>query len=199
MPLVQVLRGQRQVDLWVRGQPGLENEYQDSQGYTEKPCLEKPNQTNGVGEKTKFRLLLEVLLLQIYHGILESVFLLHLSISCVCVGGGAGCMHHGRHAEVRGQLWESGLSLHRAGPGYWTQVVRLDGLKPTKPCHRPLRICIVNTCSNSDMRTLGNHGRWITLAENQGDTSTQEGLSSVPPAMGTLFNAFHPALPFTHM
>jgi hypothetical protein len=29
--------GQRQADFWVRGQPGL----QDSQGYTEKPCLKK--------------------------------------------------------------------------------------------------------------------------------------------------------------
>jgi hypothetical protein len=27
-----------------RGQPGLQSEFQDSQGYTEKPCLEK--QTN---------------------------------------------------------------------------------------------------------------------------------------------------------
>jgi hypothetical protein len=25
-----------------RGQPGLQSELQDSQGYTEKPCLEKP-------------------------------------------------------------------------------------------------------------------------------------------------------------
>jgi hypothetical protein len=29
------------VDFLVRGQPGLQNEFQDSQGYTEKPCLEK--------------------------------------------------------------------------------------------------------------------------------------------------------------
>jgi hypothetical protein len=28
--------------LRVRGQPGLQSEFQDSQGYTEKPCLEKP-------------------------------------------------------------------------------------------------------------------------------------------------------------
>jgi hypothetical protein len=35
---------QRQADFWVRGQPGLQSEFQDSQGYTEKPCLEK--QTN---------------------------------------------------------------------------------------------------------------------------------------------------------
>jgi hypothetical protein len=26
----------------VRGQPGLQSEFQDSQDYTEKPCLEKP-------------------------------------------------------------------------------------------------------------------------------------------------------------
>jgi hypothetical protein len=32
-------------DFWVQGQPGLQSEFQDSQGYTEKPCLKKPNQT----------------------------------------------------------------------------------------------------------------------------------------------------------
>jgi hypothetical protein len=31
--------------MWVWGQPGLQIEFQDSQGYTEKSCLEK-NQTN---------------------------------------------------------------------------------------------------------------------------------------------------------
>jgi hypothetical protein len=41
-PLIPALRRQRQVDFWVRGQPGLQSEFQDSQGYTEKPCLEKP-------------------------------------------------------------------------------------------------------------------------------------------------------------
>jgi hypothetical protein len=42
-------RRQRQADFWVQGQPGLQSEFQDSQGYTEKPCLEKPKtnkQTN---------------------------------------------------------------------------------------------------------------------------------------------------------
>ena len=29
--------------LGVQGQPGLQSEFQDSQGYTEKPCLEKQN------------------------------------------------------------------------------------------------------------------------------------------------------------
>jgi hypothetical protein len=37
---------QRQADFWVRGQPGVQSGFQDSQGYTEKPCLEKPKQTN---------------------------------------------------------------------------------------------------------------------------------------------------------
>jgi hypothetical protein len=40
MPLIPALRRQRQADFWVRGQPGLQTEFQDSQGYTEKPCLE---------------------------------------------------------------------------------------------------------------------------------------------------------------
>jgi hypothetical protein len=43
-PSIPALGRQRQVDLWVRGQPGLQSEFQDSQGYTEKPCLKK--QTN---------------------------------------------------------------------------------------------------------------------------------------------------------
>jgi hypothetical protein len=42
-PLIPALGRQRQTDFWVRGQPGLQSELQDSQGYTEKPCLEKKN------------------------------------------------------------------------------------------------------------------------------------------------------------
>jgi hypothetical protein len=41
-PLIPALGRQREVDFGVRGQPGLQSEFQDSQGYTEKPCLEKP-------------------------------------------------------------------------------------------------------------------------------------------------------------
>jgi hypothetical protein len=37
---------QRQADFWVRGQLGLQSEFQDSQGYTEKPWLEKQNNNN---------------------------------------------------------------------------------------------------------------------------------------------------------
>jgi hypothetical protein len=42
MPLILALGRQRQADFWVRGQPGLQSEFQDNQDYTEKPCLEKP-------------------------------------------------------------------------------------------------------------------------------------------------------------
>ena len=39
------------VDFWVRGQPGLQSEFQDSKGYTEKTCLEKNKQKQK--QKTK--------------------------------------------------------------------------------------------------------------------------------------------------
>jgi hypothetical protein len=39
--LIPALGRQRQADFRVRGQPGLQSEFQDSQGYTEKPCLKK--------------------------------------------------------------------------------------------------------------------------------------------------------------
>jgi hypothetical protein len=44
-PLIPAFGSQRQADFWVRGQPGLQSEFQDSQGYTEKPCLQN-KQTN---------------------------------------------------------------------------------------------------------------------------------------------------------
>jgi hypothetical protein len=34
------------MDFLVRGQPGLQSESQNSQGYTEKPCLKTNKQTN---------------------------------------------------------------------------------------------------------------------------------------------------------
>jgi hypothetical protein len=40
-PLAPALGRQRQVDLWVQSQPGLQSEFQNSQGCTEKPCLKK--------------------------------------------------------------------------------------------------------------------------------------------------------------
>ena len=41
------------VDFCVRGQPGLQSEFQDSQGYTEKPCLEKPKTKKQTNKQTK--------------------------------------------------------------------------------------------------------------------------------------------------
>jgi hypothetical protein len=46
MPLIPALRRQRQADFWVLGQPGLQSEFQDSQGYTEKPFLGKKLKQN---------------------------------------------------------------------------------------------------------------------------------------------------------
>ena len=40
MSLIPALGRQRQADFW--GQPGLQTEFQDIQGYTEKPSLKKP-------------------------------------------------------------------------------------------------------------------------------------------------------------
>ena len=50
--------GQRQADLQVQGQPGLLSEFQDSQGYTEKPCLqsrEKKERKEGRKEERRSR------------------------------------------------------------------------------------------------------------------------------------------------
>jgi hypothetical protein len=50
MPLIPELGRQRQADFRVRGQPGLQSEFQDSQDYTEKPCLGgKKKKKVGVG------------------------------------------------------------------------------------------------------------------------------------------------------
>jgi hypothetical protein len=40
-PLILALGRQGQANFWVQGQPGLQSEFQDRLGYTEKPCLEK--------------------------------------------------------------------------------------------------------------------------------------------------------------
>ena len=42
-----VLKWQRQVDLWVWSQSGLQSKFQDSQAYTEKPCV---GVSEGTGE-----------------------------------------------------------------------------------------------------------------------------------------------------
>ena len=45
--------GKRQTDLWVQGQSGLQSKFQDNQGYTEKPCLEKPKSNTQPKNKHK--------------------------------------------------------------------------------------------------------------------------------------------------
>ena len=52
MPLIPVLRRQRQSDLWVRCQPGLQRKFQDDQDYTEKPCLKKTKQNKKTSKTT---------------------------------------------------------------------------------------------------------------------------------------------------
>jgi hypothetical protein len=44
--LIPALGRQRQADLWVQDQPGLQSEFQDSQGYTEKFCLKQQSKKN---------------------------------------------------------------------------------------------------------------------------------------------------------
>jgi hypothetical protein len=46
MPLISALGRQSQAGFWVQGQPGLQSEFQDSQGYTEKSCLENKTKQN---------------------------------------------------------------------------------------------------------------------------------------------------------
>jgi hypothetical protein len=45
-PLIPALGRQRQVDFWVRGHPHLQSEFQDSQVYTEEPCLKNKTKQN---------------------------------------------------------------------------------------------------------------------------------------------------------
>jgi hypothetical protein len=53
MPLIPALGRKRQAEYWVWGQPGLQSEFQDSQGYTEKPCLKKQNKTKTKKQKRR--------------------------------------------------------------------------------------------------------------------------------------------------
>ena len=41
------------MDFQVKVQPGLQSEFQDSQGYTEKPCLKKTKTKTKNNKKTK--------------------------------------------------------------------------------------------------------------------------------------------------
>jgi hypothetical protein len=55
--LIPALVRQGLAGLWVQGQPGLQSKFQDSQGYTEKFCFEKPtNQPTNQKQKTNQKL-----------------------------------------------------------------------------------------------------------------------------------------------
>jgi hypothetical protein len=58
-PLIPALGRQRQAYFWVRDQPGLQSEFQDSQGYTEKPCLEN-NKTKNKTKQNKKKWCLDI-------------------------------------------------------------------------------------------------------------------------------------------
>jgi hypothetical protein len=50
MPLVSALRRQRQMDLWIK-RTAPQSEFQDSQGYTDKPYLKQQQEEEGEGEE----------------------------------------------------------------------------------------------------------------------------------------------------
>jgi hypothetical protein len=60
-PLIPTLRRQKQEGLRVQGQSDLYREFQDSQSYTEKSCLEKTkNKTNKQTKRTIIKQGMEV-------------------------------------------------------------------------------------------------------------------------------------------
>jgi hypothetical protein len=53
MTLIPALGRQRQVDFWVRGQPGLQSEFQDSRGLHRETLSRKQNKTKQNKTKNK--------------------------------------------------------------------------------------------------------------------------------------------------
>ena len=52
-----IIERQSQADFWVGGHPGLQSEFQDSQDYTETPCLEnkQKNKPKNKGKEKFFK------------------------------------------------------------------------------------------------------------------------------------------------
>ena len=59
MPLNPALFGDRWISEFEASLPGLQNEFQDSQGYTEKPCLNAPPPQKNKTNKRKHRRAIE--------------------------------------------------------------------------------------------------------------------------------------------
>jgi hypothetical protein len=55
MPLIPALGRERQANFWVQGQPGLQSEFQDSQGYRKKQSWKANKQKNKQKTKRKKR------------------------------------------------------------------------------------------------------------------------------------------------
>ena len=102
MPLITALGRQRQPDLWVRSQPGLHSELQDSQGYTREAYLGKRNlsQKKKVSNEHPFPT-------SEFSRPFKNLFYYYL---CVCLlvffvhACAHVCMHVLWYIEVRGQL-----------------------------------------------------------------------------------------------
>jgi hypothetical protein len=67
-PLIPALGRQRQADFWVWSQPGLQSEFQDSQDYTEKPCLRKTKKKQKKKKKKELKIPQQCLKNLLYKG-----------------------------------------------------------------------------------------------------------------------------------
>ena len=52
-PVISAIGRQRQANFWVRGQPGLQSKFQDSQDYREKPCCKQTKKQKQTNKKNK--------------------------------------------------------------------------------------------------------------------------------------------------
>ena len=98
MPLIPAVEKQRHADHWVWGQPHLQNEFQDRQGHTEKPCLKgrrtfqtwncvliwSPTPQNSNNEQTpvSFKNLLQLQEVFKKKRIQRVIFILYLTLQC---------------------------------------------------------------------------------------------------------------------
>jgi hypothetical protein len=107
MPLISTLGRQRQVDFWVRGQPGLQSEFQDSQSYIQRNLVsknQKPKQNKTKKNPVEnwdfcFFTILEMKPLVCYITITE----LYLRVENVCE-----CVHARAHVYVFTYMFMSG-------------------------------------------------------------------------------------------
>jgi hypothetical protein len=95
---------------WVRGQPGLQSEFQDSQGSTEKPCLKKQKQNPKQTKQNKKAYLSISTYLCVLLWIWCKGDFIH--IGCICM------------MRPEDNLWELVFSFNSADFVYQTQIIR---------------------------------------------------------------------------